>query len=403
MGRRIFDPLRLPFRRGRKCTQAIRQVARGERAFVGLEEALRGTPCGGRGCTQCAEAALRLAEHLGFELGPSGGLAVAKWTSDYVAGIDATERQGYVLRALSLIAQFLRQTDTAMALKILDEAAAHEAMAPVREKADYQRRAAVVLAEGGRLEAARQAVVRARALHEAADEVGLVVDPERGLAAVDAAEMFVEGVAAYSGEPADLARAMRAGERALKTIPVAQAPRSFAAVTANLLAVAVTAWRIGSEAVSGVELVQWLEDRFPGLETASRDAASTNVRWLWTLAVGEQEGYSERVRSRVKYVRSSLIAQGRWRDVVDLEIDVLWMMAYGKGPARRRQMTPVAAGLSRAVRKAALGEEYRSLADRIEEACRDERLIPQEWMSELAGLRALPSARVEVWDVKLTD
>ena len=65
--------------------------------------------------------------------------------------------------------------------------------------------------------------------------------------------------------------------------------------------------------------------------------------------------------------------------------------------------SPVAEGLSRAVRKAALGEKYRSLAGRIEQACRERRFIPQEWMSELAGLRALPAARVEVWDVKLTD
>ena len=57
----------------------------------------------------------------------------------------------------------------------------------------------------------------------------------------------------------------------------------------------------------------------------------------------------------------------------------------------------------RAVRKASLGEEYRPLAGRIEQACRERRLIPKEWMSELAGLRALPAARVEVWDVQLTD
>lgn len=325
------------------------------------------------------------------------------WASTYVASVDAIEEQGYVLRAMSLIAQFLRQTDSATALQVLKEAKAHQAMAPIREKADHQRRAAVVLAQAGRLKASRRAVFQARALHEAADEAGLTVDPERGLAAVAAAEMFIEGAIAYTDEPADLAGVARAGERALKTIAVTEAPRSFAAVMANLLAVAVTAWRMGHEAVSGGELVRWIEDRFPGLETKSRDAASTNVRWLWSLAVGEQEGFSERVRSRVKYVRSSLIAQGRWRDVVDLEIDVLWMMAYGKSPARRRRMVPVAAGLARAVRKAALGQEYRSLVERIEQACREQRTIPQEWMSELAGLRALPAARVEVWDVKLTD
>ncbi len=50
-------------------------------------------------------------------------------------------------------------------------------------------------------------------------------------------------------------------------------------------------------------------------------------------------------------MRSSLIAQGRWRDVVNMEIDVLWMMAYGKLPARRRQMAPVAAGLARTPRR----------------------------------------------------
>ncbi len=229
MGRKFVDPLRLPFRRGRECTQAIRQVARGERAFTELENALRDTPCGGRGCVQCSEAALRLAEHLGFEQGPSEGLTVARWAADYVAGADPTDQEGFVLRGLSLIAQFLRQTDSARALEVLTEAAAHEARAPIREMADHHRRAAVVLVQAGRLAAARQAVGRARGLHETADEVGLPVDPERSLAAVAAAEMFVEVSIAYTDEPPELAWAARAGERALKSVSVAEAPRSFAA------------------------------------------------------------------------------------------------------------------------------------------------------------------------------
>ena len=88
------DPLRLGMRKARGCCQRFREVARGDLAFADLPVALRNSRgCGGKGCDQCAEAALRVVDHVGYHRdGAIDPVELATWTivSNVLLNLDET-------------------------------------------------------------------------------------------------------------------------------------------------------------------------------------------------------------------------------------------------------------------------------------------------------------------------
>jgi hypothetical protein len=388
------DVLRLPWRRSRGCCQRIREVARGDLAFDDLPSALSASSCDGRACSQCGEAALRLVDHTGWNEGHESALRVARWAAGHVEELS----QDFRLRARGAVAFYLRSLDGDAAVRSLAEACVLVDGASTRERADHYRRSAYVLAEVGLVDAARQAVHRARDLHASGEAAGEPMsDRERDVWEVAVAEMYVEIAVAYLGtHPVDYQRAFQAGREALQSIPARQAPRTFEALVVNLSGLVVTAWRSGVETIDPLEVVREIERVF-SFDSRRSDPASTSMRWLWVLCVGQAEGLTSRVRNRLRYVRAGLIAQQRWQDLLWLELDVLWIGAYRSGGRMSRSsLVEVAQKARRAARQAHIDV---TAIETFARACRRQDLLSREVMSALFGLRGL--RHVKVWDVKL--
>lgn len=248
------DPLRLGVKKARGCTQRFRQLARGEVSFKDIDALLRSsTGCHGRGCEQCAEAALRLIDLTAWAAGPTRALEIATWVARYVSHIHVDFR----LRAETVIAALLRFTDTEMATRKLAATDLFREECSPAERAHHLAHAATVLTDAYRIGEAREAVIQSRELYQQ----GCPTDPERGPAWAAIADTFVETGAPYVGlEPhfASIDRALQA----LVGLDKQRAPRTYQALTVNILAVVVSGWRSGFKGIDPHAILDQLEKCF---------------------------------------------------------------------------------------------------------------------------------------------
>lgn len=321
---RRIDVLSLGRGRRKNCVELVRKAARGDLADD-VWQALAG-----HRCAECGDGLLRMAEHVAFKDGPEAGLDIVETAS--VARLSAELK----CRSLALQAYLCRHADSALALSLWREAV--EMNASVREHADAWRRGAFPLAEASEFQEARSALLKARRLHGLADRVAPPVDAERYLGAVDVGVVYVEVSAYYLGQAADLRRAVRAGVRVLNTIDYGDAPRTWLAGLANLLAAVVCAWRVGlSLDVRPAEVASLADAAQRAVPRTS--AAAVNLRWLRALALAETYGLTPQTLGMFERVRRALAAQGRFHDAVRVLLDVVWFDAYGFGGGSPDQTT----------------------------------------------------------------
>jgi hypothetical protein len=379
------DVLRLGARRVRKCAQMVREAAAGERAL----EPVLGFLATHEACPQCAEAVLRLTEYRGFEIGATAGLNLAQWSREFL-GCKQLEDRGseYWVRAETLYAYYLRHTDADSAVAHWQAAMRSVSAISLRERADAYRKGAFVFAELGDWDEARQHVREAQRLHKMADLEGHEIpDVERYLGAVDVAEMYVEVSAVYHGSSADLQLAADAGRRLLDTTDPKDAPRTWLCGTSNFLAVAVCGWRLKLNVLSPEEVTCKIEDLLK-TQVPPQNILSVYLRWLWCLAVGEQEGFSRRVRRRLDGVRSALVADGRYQEAMRVLLDAAWIGAYrGRYRPQRERWVEDSADLLRLGSRAGIDEAVLTSWD---QACKAGSISSALAASVFRDFRGLP-------------
>ncbi len=362
------DPLRLGVKRAKGCTQLFRQLARGEIAFKDLDSDLRtSSGCRGRGCYQCAEAALRLVYFTAWATRPVSALKIARWVDRYVdhMGVD------FRLRARTVIAALLRPSDIDSATTRLAATYSFRDTASVAERAHHYALAATILTDAYRIGEGRKAVIRSRELYRRS----CPADPERGSAWAAIADTFVETGAPHADFEPQLESVNRALE-VLKDLDEAQAPITFQALSVNVLAVIVSAWRFGIEGIDPYAVLKQIEESFD-FRSRRSDPAATTMRWLWVVVASKIEGLSQTIRNRLRHARSGLIAQRRWQDLLYLELDVLWAACYyHRHQPLRSHLLSQAEKLQRALSE--VGHDLGPLADfqraaatgRCQDSCR---------------------------------
>ena len=250
---------------------------------------------------------------------------------------------------------------------------------------------AVVLTECLRFDEARAAVERSRTLYRDAAPA----DPERGPAWSAVADTYVEIGAAYVGREARFARPLEDALACLGKISERRAPRTYHALAINVLGLFVSAWRSGAAPVDPAEMLSVIEQSF-NFQSRRSDPAATTMRWLWILVASEVEGLSQRVRNRLRHVRAGLVAQRRWRDLLYLELDVLWVACYHRHSPSRFHLLSQAQNLRRAFREQ--GHDLAPL-DELEVAVRRDDYVTREHLQPIFDLRGIRTAKVR--DVRL--
>lgn len=376
------DLLRLKVRRARGCCQRFREVARGDLRFVDLASALRESQgCKGKGCRQCAEAALRLVAYVGYHR--SCGIdpvELAQWVREYVHHLGAEFR----LRATDLLAFHQRHSENDSAIQILASTDHLLERVPVAERAHHYARSAVVLTESELFDDARRAAEQSRELYEMAAPN----DPERGPAWAAVAGTYIEISAAYANAEPRFENAVRVALEALSHLSEAEAPRTWHALTTNLLTLLVSAWRAGARDIDPLAILKEIESRF-SFDSRRSDPVATTMRWLWVICAGQAEGLTQRVRNRIRHVRLGLIAQNRWQDLDYFELDVLWIICYHHrhSPLRSHLLSQ-----SRYVKRAfsELGHDLAPLLD-FERAVETETYVTREQLEPLFVHRGIRS------------
>jgi hypothetical protein len=315
------DLLRLKVRRARGCCQRFREVARGDLRFADLASALKeSSGCSGKGCRQCAEAALRLVDYVGSHRNRGiDPVDLARWVREYVDPLDAEFR----LRAAGTLAYLQRHSETDSAIQVLDSTAHLLESVPIAERAHHLARSAFVLTDARLLDDARHAAEQSRELYEMAAPD----DPERGPACAAVAVAYIEIAVAYVNAEARFEHAAQVALGALSQLCEAEAPRTWHALTTNLLTLLVSAWRAGVRGIDPLVILKEIESRF-SFDSRRSDPVATTMRWMWVICAGQAEGLTQRVRNRIRHVRAGLIAQRRWQDLDYFELDILWIICY---------------------------------------------------------------------------
>jgi len=382
------DPLRLGMRRARGCCQTFREMARGDLAFADLPDALRSSGgCGGKGCNQCAEAALRLVDHLGYHReGDIDPTELTEWVREYVEPL-APEFQ---LRAAGALAYLQRHSHTSSAIRTLASVAYLLEKVPVAERAHHFARSAFVLTEARLFEDARHAVEQSRELYE----IAAPQDPERGPASAAVADTYIEISAAYVNAEPRFEHAVKIALNALVHLSEADAPMTWHTLTANTLTLLVSAWRSDVQDIDPLLILNEIESCFP-FNSRRSDPAATSMRWLWLICTVQAEGLTQQARNRLRHVRSGLIAQRRWRDLLCLELDVLWSVCYHQERPSSSRLISQAGHVRRALVQN--GEDL-ALLRPFENAVSSSTYLTREVQAPLFGLRG---ARQQIHDVRL--
>lgn len=373
------DPLRLKVRRARDCCQRFREVARGDLGFADLASALEESRgCKGKGCDQCAEAALRLVDYVGYHrVGAIDPIELAQWVREYVEPLAVEFR----LRAAGVLAYLQRYSHSPSAIQILASAAYFLENVPVAERAHHFARSAFVFTDAELLDDARRAVEQSRELYE----IAAPDDPERGPAWAAVADTYNEILAAYVDADARFDPAIQGAVEALSHLSEAKAPRTWHALTTNLLTLLVSAWRAGQD-IDPLGILKEIESRFR-FDSRRSDPVATTMRWLWAICAGQAEGLTQRVRNRLRHVRAGLIAQRRWRDLHCFELDVLWTACYHhRHSPLRSHLLSQSRNLKRALCE--LGHDLAPLAD-FERAVETETYLTREQLEPLFDYRGI--------------
>ncbi len=377
-----YDPLGLGRKRVRGCAQCFRRLGRGEIELRDLERTLAATTgCGGRGCDVCGDAVLRLASYVGDSGDYTRAFELATWAKSYVTPLTADLR----LRAAGLVAFFQRFTDPAAAEGELAATSPLLGIVSPGELAHHLARSAVVRTESLLFDEARDTVERSRSLYRDARPS----DPERGPAWVAVADTYVEIGAAFADVEAYFAAPLERALASLGEISEDRAPRTYHALAINVLGLLVSAWRCGAD-VDAAGVLFLIEESFD-FRSRRSDPAATSMRWLWILVAAEIEGLSQRVRNRLRHTRTGLVAQRRWRDLVDLELDVLWIACYFRHPASRSHLLSQAKNLRRALVDG--GYDVSPLED-FTAAVEMEGCVPRERLASLFELRGIRHTQV---------
>jgi hypothetical protein len=383
------DPLHLGVKKARGCTQLFRRFARGETNLAELDRALAtSSGCQGRGCDQCAEAALRLVDFIAWKAGVATAREVAAWVERYVRHVHPDFR----LRAETVGAALLRYSDPEAAVRKIAATAKFRDAASPSERAHHFALGAVIFTEAYLVAEGREAVIRSRELYR----LGSPADPERGPAWAAIADVFVETCAPYTG----LAPRFESIDRALKaliSLDKEKAPRTCQALLVNVLTLIVSAWRSGFEGIEPHAVLRQIEASFD-FQSRRSDPAATSMRWLWVVVASKIEGLSQTVRNRLRHARSGLIAQQRWQDLLYLELDVLWTACYFRRRPQRSRLLSQTKHLRRALSEL---DRDSSLLDAFERVTRSQNHIPGAMLKALFALRGLQDVQVD--DVRVDE